>query len=49
MGGKSRKTGTISKALIDRLKAGGGTAPKSSRKVPEKKSESKKEKTDLWD
>ena len=49
MGGKSRKTGSISRALIDRLKAGGGAAPKSSRKVQEKKSEPKKEKTDIWD
>lgn len=31
MGGKSRKTGNVSKALIDRIKAGGSlkaTAPK---------------------
>lgn len=40
MGGKSRKTGNVSKALIDRIKAGGSLqatakkAPTSTKKAP---------------
>jgi len=41
MGGKSRKTGGISRALIDRIKTGraGGTKPKAGKPKQEKSKE----------